>query len=709
MALGYLISPALQVEDKDGKPLVGGEIVVFRHGTTTPYITWKNFNGDRNPARVALNALGMAVLLADDSQLYDVYCYDRNGVQQWSRLNVSATTGGEGGGGPGSDLSVLRCDAADLTQSGPFVFDTLSRQGEGAYVDAEGHIRLAQGTWHYDITVEVDYSPLQETAETTNLVLYTTLNRACLDFDLSYAHAGTLQLSGIVNADADAVLSVSMGGMSTGMTVSVADCGIFEVAGTSTGWEYYEAGTGIEIDGNIIAVDPETVQGKLTAGEGISIDENNVISVDEGAINEIFPVTYNVTPFNDIYAALVAGKLPVLYFNDPEDIAVKVRRIPMHEYFFGSSRWVSFWEPFVYGGAGASLPPYALYTEYAASYDQSTHVTTWSTRYWYSGKQPDWNESDVNSLAYIRNKPAIPTKTSDLANDSGFITSADLPTVDQTYDASSTNAQSGTAVAEALAEADNLFIAVYGSTTIGEVDTAYAQGKDILCRYNSHGHVYSSQLSSLVSGIYTFTTTDGFSDYEFTLSPDGGTGAWSISSRVIPSGTQLVPEATQSDAGEVLTVDQNGDPTWAPAQAPISAGNGIDITNNVVSAKVDGTSLTFNANGELETIATPQVQSDWAEADPTDVSFIRNKPEQTNLVAGSNITIVDNAQNNTVTISAATVNVPVQDVTIDNVSVVNSQGVAEIPRQVNADWNSSAGASEILNKPSIPVIGTVTL
>lgn len=177
----------------------------------------------------------------------------------------------------------------------------------------------------------------------------------------------------------------------------------------------------------------------------------------------------------------------------------------------------------------------------------------------------------------------------------------------------------------------------------------------------------------------------------------------------IPSGSQLVPSATPSDAGEVLTVDSNGDPTWAPAQAPISAGNGVDITNNVVSAKVDGTSVTFNANGELEATAAPQVQSDWAEDDPVDVSFIRNKPGQTNLVAGSNITIVDDAQNNTVTISAAATQAPVQDVTIDNVSVVNAQGVAEIPRQVNADWNSSAGASEILNKPSIPVIGTVTL
>ena len=37
--------------------------------------------------------------------------------------------------------------------------------------------------------------------------------------------------------------------------------------------------------------------------------------------------------------------------------------------------------------------------------------------------QSDWTESDTTSDAYIRNKPNIPTKTSDLTNDSGFLTS----------------------------------------------------------------------------------------------------------------------------------------------------------------------------------------------------------------------------------------------------------------------------------------------
>lgn len=40
--------------------------------------------------------------------------------------------------------------------------------------------------------------------------------------------------------------------------------------------------------------------------------------------------------------------------------------------------------------------------------------------------QSDWNESESTALDYIKNKPTIPTKTSDLTNDSGYIRSSSL-------------------------------------------------------------------------------------------------------------------------------------------------------------------------------------------------------------------------------------------------------------------------------------------
>ena len=42
--------------------------------------------------------------------------------------------------------------------------------------------------------------------------------------------------------------------------------------------------------------------------------------------------------------------------------------------------------------------------------------------------QADWNQSDNSKDDFIQNKPNIPTKTSDITNDSGYITSSSLPT-----------------------------------------------------------------------------------------------------------------------------------------------------------------------------------------------------------------------------------------------------------------------------------------
>jgi hypothetical protein len=126
--------------------------------------------------------------------------------------------------------------------------------------------------------------------------------------------------------------------------------------------------------------------------------------------------------------------------------------------------------------------------------------------------QANWNESDSSAPSYIQNKPTIPS-------------------VDQTYNAASTNAQSGTAVAGAL------------------------------------------------------------------------------------SGISQVPSTSQASAGDVLTVDSNGDPEWtAPAT---------------------------------------QEQSDWTESDPTEVSYIQHKPNQKPLVAGQNVVLTEGANNITIDCTAS--------------------------------------------------------
>ena len=103
MALGYLLGAAFQAEDSNGKPLTGGTVRVCLHNTTEPYITYKDFEGNLNPEYIPLDESGMAVIIVDDGNAYDVYCYNRFGGDAWSRLNV--TVGGSGGGGGGTYIA----------------------------------------------------------------------------------------------------------------------------------------------------------------------------------------------------------------------------------------------------------------------------------------------------------------------------------------------------------------------------------------------------------------------------------------------------------------------------------------------------------------------------------------------------------------------------------------------------------------------------
>jgi hypothetical protein len=89
MALGYLLSADTQFIDSNGKPLEGGKLIVCRSFGSKKYQTFKDFKGGLNPLDVPLDSRGMCVLIAEDTDVYDVYCYDKNNRLQWKRSNVA--------------------------------------------------------------------------------------------------------------------------------------------------------------------------------------------------------------------------------------------------------------------------------------------------------------------------------------------------------------------------------------------------------------------------------------------------------------------------------------------------------------------------------------------------------------------------------------------------------------------------------------------
>ena len=88
----YLLQPNFQFVDINGKPLVGGWIEVYLHNTTTPYITKADFDGTDNQFKVVLDSKGMAVVIAEDANAYDVLVYGKDGGLFWSASNVTIST-----------------------------------------------------------------------------------------------------------------------------------------------------------------------------------------------------------------------------------------------------------------------------------------------------------------------------------------------------------------------------------------------------------------------------------------------------------------------------------------------------------------------------------------------------------------------------------------------------------------------------------------
>lgn len=95
----YLWSPTRQMLDKNGKPLVGGYVMLDQHGTPgLEALSYSDWNGTLNARRILLDNLGRGAAIVENDKLYDMYVYNRFNVLMWSSLGLNCS--GEGGGDP---------------------------------------------------------------------------------------------------------------------------------------------------------------------------------------------------------------------------------------------------------------------------------------------------------------------------------------------------------------------------------------------------------------------------------------------------------------------------------------------------------------------------------------------------------------------------------------------------------------------------------
>lgn len=183
-----------------------------------------------------------------------------------------------------------------------------------------------------------------------------------------------------------------------------------------------------------------------------------------------------------------------------------------------------------------------------------------------------------------------------------YATKSELPTVDQNYDSTSANAQSGVAMAGALSgKQDNMVVLEYGVSTWNDFITAYNKNAVVYCRYE----VYSTQFR-LAHLAYVNNSSDiTKKNAEFWFSRSIGTHT------AEQQGDQIIVYKLQAD-GNVWTT--------ATREIVLSAQAGDGITRTVTTAEGAGTiewsvkpaangGITVDSNGVSVTNPIPAVTS----------------------------------------------------------------------------------------------------
>lgn len=297
--------------------------------------------------------------------------------------------------------------------------------------------------------------------------------------------------------------------------------------------------------------------------------------------------------------------------------------------------------------------------------------------------QADWAESDSSQPSYIDRKPdlSIYAESSDLATVATTGSYDDLlnkPAIPAAQVNSDWNSNSG--VSQILNKPSLSTVATTGdysdllnkpSIPAAQVNSDWNAVSGVAQILNKPDLSAYATDSELADGLATKQNVINDLD---TIRSGAAAGATAAQPSDLPSSDELVPSASSGDSGKVLTVDNHGNPGWVTPSAGTvyTPGDGIDITSDVISADVDGTTIGIDST-------TKKIKS--LQVIPTKTSDLQN---DSNFVVASSLATVATSG-----------------------SYADLSNKPSIPAaQVNADWNSSSGVSEILNKPNLATVAT---
>ena len=307
---------------------------------------------------------------------------------------------------------------------------------------------------------------------------------------------------------------------------------------------------------------------------------------------------------------------------------------------------------------------------------------------------PDWNNSNPLSKAYIQNKPEELTLVGgnnveiDIVGASAIISaSVSGGGGGTTYTAGDYIDITDDTISVTGLDNSNIFWATVDSTTYQEVLDAYNAGKRIFAVTSGKSIL---PLAEYYTSRFYFSSTVRRSGISGTSPSYIAYTLYSSNSWVDRSG-ELQANWNETSTSAASYIRNKPDLSTYATVASVTA-----VADSIPQIELNGNDQVTAIDGhELAGGGGTQVQSNWTEYDTSDPSYIQNKPEEQMLIAGNNVEITVDGASAIIssTGGGGTTYSAGQNISIDNQNVIAVTGLAQ------ADWNSSSGASQILNKP----------
>lgn len=294
----------------------------------------------------------------------------------------------------------------------------------------------------------------------------------------------------------------------------------------------------------------------------------------------------------------------------------------------------------------------------------------------------------------LSDKPTLPTKVSDLSNDSGFLTSAVTSVNSKTGTVTLSYADVQAVAAATLAAANGVAtLGPDGKLTAGQVPTIALSAPYTVANINAMLAlvVGTGSIAIVASPASTYVRNSGsagdITDWYQLLSPGSTVSSVNgISGAVVLTASDITGISTAGKTGSYIDLTNKPSIPAAQVNSDWNAVSGVTKINNKPALATVATTGSYNDLANKPSIGAAQVNSDWNAS--SGVTQILNKP-----------TLATVATTGTY---GALSGLPALKTVATSGSYADLTSKPTIPpAQVQSDWNAGSGLGVILNKPTV--------